>query len=45
MIICDTSGLVAAYGADQVHQSQVLKVLGGNTQPLILSPFVRLSGP
>jgi hypothetical protein len=40
MIICDTSGLVAAYGADQAHQNQVLKVLGGNTQPLILSPFV-----
>lgn len=40
MIICDTSGLVAAYGADQARQGEVLKVLRGNRQPLVLSPFV-----
>lgn len=40
MIICDTSGLVAAYGADQADQDQVRKVLGSGPPPLVLSPFV-----
>jgi predicted nucleic acid-binding protein len=40
VIILDTSGLVAAYGRDQVHGKQALDVLGGGDGPLVLSPFV-----
>ena len=40
MIILDTSGLVAAYGRDQVYGQQVLETLTGDAGPLVLSPFV-----
>jgi uncharacterized protein len=40
MIICDTSGLIAAYGGDQIHEEAVLGVLRGKAEPLVLSPFV-----
>lgn len=40
MIILDTSGLVAAYGRDQVSGNDVREVLRGDTGPLVLSPFV-----
>jgi uncharacterized protein len=40
VIILDTSGLVAAYGRDQVHGQQVLETLTGDAGPLVLSPFV-----
>ena len=40
MIICDTSGLVAAYAATDPRQRQVTDLLGNDPGPLILSPFV-----
>jgi uncharacterized protein len=40
VIILDTSGLVAAYGRDQVHGQQVRETLTGDAGPLVLSPFV-----
>jgi uncharacterized protein len=40
VIILGTSGLVAAYGRDQVQGKEVLAVLNGDRGPLVLSPFV-----
>lgn len=40
MIICDTSALIAVYGADQPAQGQVERVLRSDPGPLVLSPFV-----
>lgn len=39
MIICDTSGLLAAY-AGKHQQESVLRVLRADPGPLVLSPFV-----
>ena len=40
MIVCDTSGLIAAYGRDQEGHRQVTDTLRRDAQQLILSPFV-----
>ena len=40
MIICDTSGLVAAYSGNDPRQRLVTDLLGSDSGPLILSPFV-----
>jgi uncharacterized protein len=40
MIICDTSGLLAAYGQDRLCGGPVLQVLEAEAQSLVLSPFV-----
>jgi uncharacterized protein len=40
VIILGTSGLIAAYGRDQVQGKEVLAVLNGDGGPLVLSPFV-----
>ena len=40
MIICDTSGLVAAYSASDPRQRLVTDLLGNDPGPLILSPLV-----
>lgn len=40
MIICDTSGLVAAYSATDNRRRQVTEILTSDPGPLILSPFV-----
>jgi uncharacterized protein len=40
VIICDTSGLVAAYSANDPRRSQVTDLLGHDPGPLIMSPFV-----
>ena len=40
MIICDTSGLVAAYSGHDPRQRLVTDLLGNDPGPLILSPFV-----
>jgi uncharacterized protein len=40
LIICDTSGLVAAYSATDHRCKQVTAVLGRDPGALILSPFV-----
>jgi predicted nucleic acid-binding protein len=40
VIICDASGLVAAYGHDQKDEEAVLRLLRGQAEPLVLSPFV-----
>jgi uncharacterized protein len=39
VIVCDTSGLIAAYGRDTDDHRRVTDALGRDTQ-LILSPFV-----
>lgn len=40
MIICDTSGLLAAYTAGEQHQERVIELLKDDPGPLVLSPFV-----
>ena len=40
MIICDTSGLLAAYSGNDPRQRQVTDLLGNDPGPLILSPFI-----
>jgi uncharacterized protein len=40
MIICDTSGLMAAYEHEGAREEQVTGVLRAEAQSLILSPFV-----
>jgi hypothetical protein len=40
MIICDTSGLIAAYGHESAREDRVLRVLEAEARSLILSPFV-----
>ncbi len=40
MIICDTSGLIAAYSATDARHRQVTRVLGSDPDALILSPYV-----
>lgn len=40
MIICDTSGLVAAYSGNDPRQRLVADLLRKDPGPLILSPFV-----
>lgn len=40
MIICDTSALIAVYGADHPAQGHVERVLRSDPGPLVLSPFV-----
>jgi uncharacterized protein len=40
VIICDTSGLVAAYSGNDPRQRQITDLLGDDPGPLILSPFV-----
>jgi predicted nucleic acid-binding protein len=40
LIICDTSGLVAAYSAADHRCGQVTAVLRADPGPLVLSPFV-----
>jgi predicted nucleic acid-binding protein len=40
VIICDASGLMAAYGRDQKDEEAVLRLLRGQAEPLVLSPFV-----
>jgi predicted nucleic acid-binding protein len=40
MIICDTSGLLAAYEHEGACEEQVVGVLEAETQSLVLSPFV-----
>jgi hypothetical protein len=40
VLICDTSGLLAAYAAGEAQQGNVLETLKGDPGPLVLSPFV-----
>jgi uncharacterized protein len=40
VIICDTSGLVAAYSGKDSRRRLVTDLLGNDPGPLILSPFV-----
>lgn len=40
MIICDTSGIVAAYSARDRRHGQVTATLTSDPGPLVLSPFV-----
>ncbi len=40
MIICDTSGLVAAYSGADRRRNQIVEVLSDDPDALILSPFV-----
>jgi uncharacterized protein len=40
VIICDTSGLVAAYSATDKRSGQVAEILSAEPGSLILSPFV-----
>jgi uncharacterized protein len=40
MIICDTSGLLAAYEHEGAREEQVVGVLEAEAQSLVLSPFV-----
>jgi uncharacterized protein len=40
MIICDTSGLIAAYGHESAREGRVLQVLEAEARSLVLSPFV-----
>lgn len=40
MIICDTSGLVAAYSATDSRSRRVIDLLRGEPGQLVLSPFV-----
>jgi uncharacterized protein len=40
LIICDTSGLVAAYAAGDRHSQRVQEILRADPGPLVLSPFV-----
>jgi uncharacterized protein len=40
LIICDTSGLVAAYSARDKRHDPVISVLRSDPGPLVLSPFV-----
>jgi hypothetical protein len=40
LIICDTSGIVAAYSATDKRHDQVTKALRAEPGPLVLSPFV-----
>ncbi|MGH3305151.1 MAG: PIN domain-containing protein [Streptosporangiaceae bacterium] len=40
MIICDTSGLIAAYSASDRRHPRVTQILAGDPGPLVLSPFV-----
>jgi uncharacterized protein len=40
LIICDTSGLVAAYSARDRRRDQVVAMLRRDRGPLVLSPFV-----
>lgn len=40
MIICDTSGLIAAYSATDPQHRRVTQILRGDRGPLVLSPFV-----
>jgi predicted nucleic acid-binding protein len=40
MIICDTSGLIAAYGHESSREGRVLQVLEAEGRSLVLSPFV-----
>jgi len=40
MMICDTSGLIAAYGQDRSRERRVIDVLQADAQSLVLSPFI-----
>lgn len=40
MIVCDTSGLVAAYSAADRRRHQIAELLSSDPDSLILSPFV-----
>jgi uncharacterized protein len=40
VIICDTSGLIAAYSGNDPRQRQVTDLLANDPGPLILSPFI-----
>jgi hypothetical protein len=40
LIICDTSGLVAAYSATDRRRHQIAELLSSDPDALILSPFV-----
>jgi len=40
VILVDTSGLLAALGADQLHHEAAARVLREDSGPLLLSPFV-----
>lgn len=40
MIICDTSGLLAAYWIGEERQQPVIELLRNDPGPLVLSPFV-----
>jgi uncharacterized protein len=40
LIICDTSGLVAAYSAGDRRRDQVTAAIRSDSGPLVLSPFV-----
>lgn len=40
MIVCDTSGLVAAYSATDPRRHQIAELLSSDPDALILSPFV-----
>jgi predicted nucleic acid-binding protein len=40
VILLDTSGLLAAMGADQPHHGAAVRALAEATGPLLLSPFV-----
>jgi hypothetical protein len=40
MIICDTSGLIAANGHQSSRDGRVLQVLEAEARSLVLSPFV-----
>jgi hypothetical protein len=40
LIICDTSGLIAAYSAQDPRHAKVARVLSDERDGLILSPFV-----
>ena len=40
MIVADTSGLLAALDPDEVHHDACRRVVEGQSEPLLLSPFV-----
>ncbi|MFI6500993.1 type II toxin-antitoxin system VapC family toxin [Nonomuraea typhae] len=40
MIVVDTSGLLAAYDRRSAEHQEVMRVLRGTQEPLMLSPFV-----
>ena len=40
MIVADTSGLLAALDPDEVHHDACRRIVEGQSEPLLLSPFV-----